>query len=79
MVPLEHGLRALSSGHTAYIGRWYRPVAGGGTVSIPKFGDVTLFCSNFEVIGAYKYPTLFWMKGHESVYIILNSWGVKVL
>ena len=52
---------------------------GGGIVSTPKSRDVTLFGSNSEAIGAYKYPTLFYMKGHESINIILNSWGVSIV
>ena len=73
----------------AQSGQWYRlvsecqavvpPSNDGGTISNPKSKDVTLFSSNFEAIGAYKYPTLFFMKGHESVNIILNSSVVKVL
>ena len=50
-----------------------------GTTSTLKSRDVILCGSNSEAIGAYKYPTLFYIKGHESVNIILNSWGVKVL
>ena len=52
---------------------------GGGIVSTPKIQDETLFGSIFEVTVGYKYPTLFCMKGHLSVIIILNLWGVKVL
>ena len=55
------------------------PSTGGGTASTTDSGDVTLFDSNSEAIGAYKYPTLFYMKGHESIEIILSYWGVKVL
>ena len=40
-----------------------------------KSMDVTLFDSNFEVIGAYKNFTLFCMKGHESVKHFLESLG----
>ena len=71
----------LGSGTTQY-GRWYRLVLGGlggGTASTPKSGDETLLGSNFESIGAYKNPTLFCMKGYESIEIILSNWGVKVL
>ena len=72
-----------ASGGTTPIKQWYRlisewqavvlPSNGGGTDSTPENQDETLFGSNFEVIGAYKYPTLFYMKEHESVNIILNS------
>ena len=53
------------------------PNNGDGIASTPKFGDVTLFDSNSDAIRAYKYPTLFCIKGHESVNNILKSWGVK--
>ena len=53
------------------------PNNGDGTACTSKIQDETLFGSNFEAIRAYKYPTLFYMKGHESVNNILKSWGVK--
>ena len=34
----------------------------GGTASTPKSEDVILFGSNFEAIGAYKYPSHPWLK-----------------
>ena len=43
------------------------PNNGGGTASILKSEDITLFGSNFEAIGAYKYSTLFCMKEKESI------------
>ena len=34
-------------------------VSSGGTANTPEIRDKILFCFNFEVIGAYKYPTIF--------------------
>ena len=48
-------------------------VSGGGTASTLKSGDMTLFGLNYEAIGAYKYHTIFYMKGNKSVDKILKS------
>ena len=55
MVLPELGLRALIGYRTGQIMR--------STANTPKSGEVTLFGSNSEAIGAYKYLALFCMKG----------------
>ena len=59
------------------------PNNGGGTTSTLEIRDEKLFNSNFEVIGAYKFPTLFCIKGQQSVNKNLEVLGcesvVKVL
>ena len=55
------------------------PNIGGDTANTSETEDKIIYGSNFEVIGAYKYLTLFCIKEHKSVNIILSSWGVKVL
>ena len=47
------------------------------TVSTLKIGDKLLFDSIFEAIGAYKYPTLSYMKEYESMNKILEILSYK--
>ena len=68
MVPSNVNLQVVGS-----------PNNGDGTISTLKSEDVTLFGSNSEAIGAYKYLIIFYMKIHESMNKILKSWCVKVL
>ena len=72
----------VSSGGITPAQWWYCPVISvavvlpsnsGGTVSIPNSRNMTLFGSNLEAIGPYKNPTLFYMKGHKSIGLILKS------